>query len=154
MDNHLLGREQIPQHCPGADDALSGKAAVRCPLCGHAFDPGTVEGNPVFIYHDAFNPDKAEVEDFKQRYREGKVGDVDVKQSLAKAINNLLAPMRERYAHYAADTGFVDQVILDGTETMRSYARETMQEVRKAMGFAGSWNRLRRSAEKRAKKQG
>jgi tryptophanyl-tRNA synthetase len=116
--------------------------------------PGTVEGNPVFIYHDAFNPDKAEVEDFKQRYREGKVGDVDVKQSLAKAINNLLAPMRERYAHYAADTGFVDQVILDGTETMRSYARETMQEVRKAMGFAGSWNRLRRSAEKRAKKQG
>ena len=43
--------------------------------------PGTVEGNPVFTYHDAFNPDAAEVEDLKERYRAGKVGDVEVKRS-------------------------------------------------------------------------
>jgi len=62
--------------------------------------PGTVEGNPVFIYHDAFNPDKSEVEDLKTRYRAGKVGDVEVKEKLTVAINNLLAPMHERRAHY------------------------------------------------------
>ena len=49
--------------------------------------PGTVEGNPVFIYHDAFNPNRDEVEDLKARYRAGKVGDVEVKTKLAAAIN-------------------------------------------------------------------
>ncbi len=49
--------------------------------------PGTVEGNPVFIYHDAFNPNRAEVDDLKARYRAGKVGDVEVKTKLAAAIN-------------------------------------------------------------------
>ena len=58
--------------------------------------PGTVEGNPVFIYHDVFNPNKAEVEDLKARYRAGKVGDVEVKEKLAAAINAFLDPMRER----------------------------------------------------------
>ena len=53
-----------------------------------ATDPGTVEGNPVFTYHDAFNPSKAEVDDLKERYRVGKVGDVEVKKKLAKAIND------------------------------------------------------------------
>src|SRR5207244_5989101 len=58
--------------------------------------PGTVEGNPVFIYHDAFNPDTAEVEDLKTRYRAGAVGDVEVKTKLAKALNTMLDPMQER----------------------------------------------------------
>ncbi len=56
--------------------------------------PGTVEGNPVFMYHDAFNPDAAEVEDLKARYRAGKVGDVEVKTKLAAALNAMLDPMR------------------------------------------------------------
>ena len=56
--------------------------------------PGTVEGNPVFIYHDAFNPDTAEVDDLKARYRAGKVGDVEVKTKLARALNAHLEPMR------------------------------------------------------------
>ena len=56
--------------------------------------PGTVEGNPVFIYHDAFNPNKAEIEDLKERYRKGKVGDVEVKDKLAAAINTFLEPIR------------------------------------------------------------
>src|SRR4029079_6891420 len=60
--------------------------------------PGTVEGNPVFVYHDAFNPNTAEVEDLKARYRAGKVGDVEVKTKLAAALNAHLDPIRERRA--------------------------------------------------------
>ena len=61
--------------------------------------PGTVEGNPVFVYHDAFNPNTDEVEDLKARYRAGKVGDVEVKTKLANALN---APPR---AHPRAALG-------------------------------------------------
>ena len=64
----------------------------------HANVPGTVEGNPVFMYHDTFNPNKEEVDDLKERYRAGTVGDVEVKDKLTVAINNFLDPMRERYA--------------------------------------------------------
>src|SRR5229473_3881360 len=53
----------------------------------HPTDPGHVEGNPVFTYHDVFNPNKAEVEDLKERYRQGTVGDVEVKEKLFKALN-------------------------------------------------------------------
>src|SRR5208337_1886663 len=66
----------------------------------HPTDPGHVEGNPVFTYHDAFNPDKAEVDELKERYRLGKVGDVEVKQKLFAALDRFLAPMRERRAAY------------------------------------------------------
>ncbi|MCD8139051.1 MAG: tryptophan--tRNA ligase [Planctomycetaceae bacterium] len=118
----------------------------------HADVPGTVEGNPVFQYHDAFNPDKAQVEDFKTRYREGRIGDVEIKDALAKAINNFLDPMRERYRQYEADTGFVDQVIVDGTERMREISAQTMKDVKSAMGLSGAWNRIARAAEKRRKK--
>ena len=54
-----------------------------------ATDPGHVEGNPVFMYHDAFNQDIEEITDLKERYLVGKVGDVEVKQKLAKALNTL-----------------------------------------------------------------
>ena len=60
--------------------------------------PGTVEGNPVFLYHDAFNQDRDEVADLKERYRAGRVGDVEVKEKLAAAVNAFLDPMRERRA--------------------------------------------------------
>lgn len=120
----------------------------------HANVPGTVEGNPVFQYHDAFNPDKGQVEDFKRRYREGRVGDVEVKDALAGAINAFLAPMRERYRRYEADAGFVDQVIVDGIERMRAAAAATMKDVKSAMGLAGSFNRISRAAERRRKRLG
>ena len=67
-----------------------------------ATDPGHVEGNPVFMYHDAFNPDIDEVDDLKERYLVGKVGDVEVKQKLAQALNDFLDPIRERRAYYEA----------------------------------------------------
>ena len=97
--------------------------------------PGRVEGNPVFIYHDAFNPDVDEIEDLKARYREGTVGDVEVKQKLARAINAFLDPIRERRAEYEKDPDLVEGFIRQGTERMRSEARKTMELVREAMGL-------------------
>ena len=114
--------------------------------------PGTVEGNPVFIYHDTFNPDKEEVAELKTRYREGRVGDVEVKAKLARALNDFLAPMRARCARYAAETGLIDEIIVAGTERVRDIARETLKEAKQAMGLSAAWNRIMRAAERRRKK--
>ncbi len=115
--------------------------------------PGEVDGNPVFIYHDAFNPNVAEVDDLKSRYRAGKVGDVEVKEKLAKALNDFLDPMRERRAFYEAQTGFVDELLFEGTMRAREEARMTLIEAKKAMGLTGVWNKISRSAERRRKKE-
>jgi tryptophanyl-tRNA synthetase len=115
--------------------------------------PGTVEGNPVFQYHDAFNPHEDEVTDLKLRYRLGRVGDVEVKEKLAVTLNNFLDPIRERRAYYEAQTGFVDELIFNGTLRAREEAKATIIEVKKAMGLTGVWNKISRAAEKRAKKQ-
>ena len=98
--------------------------------------PGTVEGNPVFTYHDAFNPDTAEVEEFKRRYREGTVGDVEVKRSLVRAINQVLDPLRERRAELLGRPGRMREIVLDGSSRARAIARETMKEVREAVRLA------------------
>ena len=95
--------------------------------------PGTVEGNPVFIYHDAFNPDKAEVDDLKARYRAGKVGDVEVKTKLAKAINAYLDPIRERRAAALARPGYLREVLFEGSKKARVVAAGTMERVREAL---------------------
>jgi len=113
--------------------------------------PGTVEGNPVFIYHDAFNPDKSEVEDLKTRYRAGKVGDVEVKEKLTVAINNLLAPMHERRAHYE-EPGLIEEIIYHGTQVAREETHKPLYAMKKAMGLSGVSNRIRRKVEKRQKK--
>ena len=85
--------------------------------------PGTVEGNPVFIYHDAFNPNRDEVEDLKARYREGKVGDVEVKTKLAAAVNAMLEPIRERRAAPLARPGYIRDVLVDGSRKARRSRR-------------------------------
>jgi tryptophanyl-tRNA synthetase len=113
--------------------------------------PGTVEGNPVFSYHDVFNDKLNEVHDLKDRYRAGKVGDVEVKDKLATAINRFLDPMRERRAKFEEQSGLVDEIIVDGTERTRREVQQVVFEVRKAMGLTGAYNQLRRKAE-RAKK--
>jgi tryptophanyl-tRNA synthetase len=95
--------------------------------------PGTVEGNPVFVYHDAFNPDTAEVEDLKTRYRAGKVGDVEVKQKLARAMNAALEPLREKRAAVLAKPGFVKDVLFEGSKRARVIAMDTMARVRDAV---------------------
>ena len=101
----------------------------------HATDPGHLRGNPVFTYHDVFNPDKEEVEDLKRRYRRGKVGDVEVKQRLARALNAFLDPIRERHAHYEARKGFVEEMLLQGTKRARAECQHTLEEAREAMGL-------------------
>ncbi len=97
--------------------------------------PGRVEGNPVFIYHDAFNPNVEEINDFKERYRQGKVGDVPVKNSLAKALNNFLDPLRERRAKYEAQPSLVEDILVAGTMRASEEGRKTMELVREAMGM-------------------
>jgi tryptophanyl-tRNA synthetase len=99
--------------------------------------PGRVKGNPVFIYHDAFNPDVAEVDDLKARYRQGKVGDVEVKRRLARAINDFLEPFRERRARYESQPGLVEDILVAGTRRVRCLAQETMALVYDAMGLYG-----------------
>ncbi len=95
--------------------------------------PGTVEGNPVFVYHDAFNPDKAEVDDLKTRYRAGKVGDVEVKTKLARALNTYLDPIRERRAAMLADPVGLRDIVVEGSKRARAVAKETLGRVREAM---------------------
>jgi tryptophanyl-tRNA synthetase len=97
--------------------------------------PGRVDGNPIFIYHDAFNPDKEQVAELKEQYQKGKVGDVEVKRHLASALNAFLEPIRERRAHFLAVLSLVEDILIAGTEQMRAEARETMALVREAMGM-------------------
>lgn len=122
-----------------SDDAEAVTQKVRAmftdPNRTRADIPGRVEGNPVFIYHDAFNPNPAEVDDLKERYRAGKVGDVEVKKKLSAAINTFLDPFRERRARYSANPQYVRDVIADGTARHRREADETLRLVRDAMGM-------------------
>ena len=82
--------------------------------------PGTVEGNPVFIYHDAFNPDKAEVDDLKDAVPRGKVGDVEVKTKLARALNAYLDPIRERRAAVLARPDHLREILFEGSRRARA----------------------------------
>lgn len=120
-----------------ADDPDTVKRKVMAmytdPTRVRATDPGTVEGNPVFVYHDLFNPNADEVADLKDRYRTGRVGDVEVKQRLVTALEGFLGPVRERRARYEADPGRVDEIIRSGSERAREEARRTLHAVRGAM---------------------
>jgi len=97
--------------------------------------PGTVEGNPVFIYHDLFNTDTEEIEDLKQRYRMGNVGDVEVKKKLARAINELLEPIRERRAQYETRLDDVRDILREGTKKAREVAAGNMEEIISHVGL-------------------
>src|SRR5689334_15469171 len=95
--------------------------------------PGTVEGNPVFTYHDAFNPNTAEVDDLKARYRAGRVGDVEVKTKLANALNAHLEPIRQRRAAALAHPQRLKELLHEGSRRARTVAAGTMKRVRDAM---------------------
>jgi tryptophanyl-tRNA synthetase len=104
-------------------------------------EPGNVEGNPVFTYHDAFNPNKARVEELKELYRRGGenekgkplLGDVQVKRELAESLNAFLEPIRTRRLEFERDEGYVRDVIRNGTQRGRARAQQTMEAVRHAM---------------------
>ncbi len=101
----------------------------------HSTDSGHIKGNPVFIYHDAFNKNKKEVANLKKRYQAGKVGDVEVKEKLAKAINDFLEPIRAKRSEYESKKGLVDKIITEGSQKTRQETKQTLQEVKQAMGL-------------------
>ncbi len=99
----------------------------------HATDPGKVDGNPVFIYLDAFGKDISIIDELKQRYAAGTVGDVEVKQYLAAVLNEFLGPIRERRHYYEARPELVAEILREGTLKARSTVAKTMQDVHSAM---------------------
>jgi tryptophanyl-tRNA synthetase len=102
-----------------------------------ATDKGTVEGNPVFMYLDAFGTedDKLQIADFKSRYTEGKVGDMEVKRYLVGVMNRFLAPMRERRRLYEENPEKIAAILEKGAEKVRGIASEALKEVREGLGF-------------------
>lgn len=116
--------------------------AVRAKVMGmytdpsriRATDPGHVEGNPVFAYHDAFNADPHEVADLKARYKAGKVGDVEVKRRLVVTLNSVLAPIRQRRHDLLAENpSVVEDVLRSGAKQARNEAADTISTARAAM---------------------
>jgi tryptophanyl-tRNA synthetase len=101
----------------------------------HPTDPGHVEGNPAFTYHDAFNPDVDEVENLKDLYRQGRVGDVEVKAKLAKILNRFLDPIRERRGHFERQTSLIEEILTEGTRLARIEAQKTLDLIKEAMGL-------------------
>lgn len=118
----------------------------------HANVPGTVEGNPVFIYHDAFNPNRSEIEELKALYREGKIGDVEVKQQLIKALHQFLEPIRARRKELEGNKGYVEQIVYEGTQKVNEIVTDVVKEMRSAMGLSGTWNKISRLARDRKDK--
>ena len=100
-----------------------------------ATDPGKVEGNPTFIYHDAFNQNTDEVADLKDRYKKGKVGDVEVKKKLFVALNNFLLPIRERRKYYEDRPSEVIDILNEGTKKARKVVQETVEQFRAKTGI-------------------
>lgn len=139
-----------------SDDAKTVEKKVRSmytdPARVHAHIPGTVEGNPVFAYHDAFNPNRKEVEELKTLYREGKTGDVEVKQQLIIALNNFLDPFREKRKELEENKGLVEQIVYEGSLKTNEIISQTVKEMLSAMGVSGTWNKISRVARERKEK--
>jgi tryptophanyl-tRNA synthetase len=96
-------------------------------------DPGKVDGNPVFTYLDAFDPDLGAVAEMKAHYLRGGLGDSVVKKRLNDVLQAVLDPIRTKRMEYAKDPESVMQILSAGTEFTRLVAAKTMHEVRQAM---------------------
>ncbi len=99
----------------------------------HVKDPGKIEGNVVFTYLDVFDPDTQAVQELKEHYQRGGLGDVTVKKRLIDILQSFLDPIRARRSQLAQDPESVMKHVLNGTEKTREVARQTMQEVRQAV---------------------
>lgn len=98
-----------------------------------ATDKGTVENNPLWIFNDTFNPDKAWVEEAKERYRAGTIGDVECKKKLIDVLVALLSPMREKRLQYEKDLHYVKTLLKEGTEKANAVANATLMLAKEAM---------------------
>lgn len=98
-------------------------------------DPGHIEGNTVFTYLDIFDPDKQKVQELKDQYQAGGLGDVKIKRYLNEVLQNELHPIRERREKYEADIDAVYQILKDGSDKANAVAEQTLKEVRDAIGI-------------------
>lgn len=105
-------------------------------------DPGHIEGNTVFTYLDIFDPDKQKVQELKDQYQAGGLGDVKIKRYLNEVFQNELRPIRERREKYEADIDAVYQILKDGSDKANAVAEQTLKEVRGAIGINYFDNRL------------
>lgn len=99
----------------------------------HATDPGTVENNPLWIFHDTFNSDTAWITEAKEKYRAGKIGDVECKKKLIEVLNTLLEPMRKRRKAYEGNQDYLLSVVRDGAVQANKVASQTLHEAKLAM---------------------
>ena len=106
----------------------------------HPEDPGKVEGNPIFIYHDLVNEDKQEMVDLKNRYKEGKVGDVEVKEKLFKALLKRFDKERKRYQELQNNPGEIIEILQSGAKKAREQAEKKMTEVREKIGITNKYS--------------
>lgn len=109
------------------------KKAVTDPARVHKIDPGHPDICPVFAYHEAFMPEESE--DIREQCTQAKIGCAECKLRIARRINDVLEPMRERRTYYEARPKRVEEILQSGTEQARHIARETMLEVREAMNI-------------------
>ncbi|MEK1309891.1 tryptophan--tRNA ligase [Limosilactobacillus fermentum] len=101
----------------------------------HVEDPGQVEGNVVFTYLDIFDKDTAKVQELKDHYRHGGLGDVKIKRYLMEVLNAELAPIRQRRAEFTKDLPTVMDILKAGSDRANQVAAQTLDEVKDAMGL-------------------
>lgn len=120
------------------DDATIGEKVMNMytdPTHIRVEDPGKVEGNVVFTFLDAFDPNQNEVADLKEQYRKGGLGDVVLKKRLTKILIDKITPIRDRRAKLAKDPAAVMQILKVGTTKVRNIAQKTLEEVRSKIGI-------------------
>lgn len=136
-----------------SDDAKSVEKKVRSmytdPKRIRADIPGTVEGNPVFIFLDVFDKDKSVVSELKSRYQQGTVSDVEVKTRLTDVLNSFLEPIRQKRKELESEKGLIEQILYEGTQKMMDVGQDLMKEVKSLMGISGTWNKISRIARER-----
>ena len=125
------------------DEAKIKKQIMSCftdPKRIRPTDPGRVEGNPIFIYHDLVNQDKDEVIDLKQRYKTGKVGDVEVKEKLFKALLKRFDKERKNYQELKNNPEKIKEILQEGAKKAREQAEKKMMEVREKIGITNKYS--------------
>jgi tryptophanyl-tRNA synthetase len=98
-----------------------------------ATDPGDTENNPLWIFHDAFNPDTTWVEETKALYRDGKIGDVVCKKKLVEVLVQFIEPIRQRRLALAQNLDYIQQVLREGSVRANVVAEQTLWEVKQAI---------------------
>lgn len=122
------------QLCDSADDIQKKIMSMYTdPNHLHVNDPGSIEGNVVFMYLDIFDGNKDEVAELKAHYQRGGLGDVAIKRRLNTILQDLIAPIRQRREDFAKDPAVVMSLLKQGTLRTREAAAKTMHEVRQAM---------------------